>query len=258
MTNAVINTALKAIANEPEAALSGGVTQTVEATSGWLESFTAWVGKIDGYVSLNAFAKGVIKELTDEYTAKDVVVRALMLKEFNDKVDPSKFSILIEGATGSFLIETVTTGEKSGEIVLGEDVAKKPQRGDSAVGLPFASSKTGLVPTGNFRGTLSGMTIAAENLSDTDGRSGTRADKELGTLKRVPGGNPNLTVTRRELVRTKAFIQQMNTHRQAVETVANSVVEGKSSSVTIHGHSLDLNDLSEHHNGDGAPGPGAE
>ena len=64
-------------------------------------------------------------------------------------------------------------------------------------------------------------------------------------------------------MRTKAFIQQMNTHRQAVETVANSVVEGKSSSVTIHGHSLDLNvqnlnDLSEHHNGDGAPGPGAE
>lgn len=79
--------------------------------------------KIDGYVSLNAFAKGIIKELTDEYTAKDVVVRARMLKEFQSKVDSSKFAILIEGATGTFLIETVTTGEKSGQIVLGKDVA---------------------------------------------------------------------------------------------------------------------------------------
>ena len=50
MTNAVINTALKTIANEPEAALSGTVAKTVEASSGWLDAFTAWVDKIDGYV----------------------------------------------------------------------------------------------------------------------------------------------------------------------------------------------------------------
>ena len=53
MTNAVpaAVTALKAIANEPEAALSSGVVaKTVEASSGWLDAFTAWVDKIDGYV----------------------------------------------------------------------------------------------------------------------------------------------------------------------------------------------------------------
>ena len=50
MTNIVATTALKAIANEPEAALSGAVAQTVEASSGWLDAFTAWVDKIDGYV----------------------------------------------------------------------------------------------------------------------------------------------------------------------------------------------------------------
>ena len=50
MTNVVVTTALKAIANEPEAALSGVVAQTVEASSGWLDAFTAWVDKIDGYV----------------------------------------------------------------------------------------------------------------------------------------------------------------------------------------------------------------
>ena len=50
MTNAVVNTALKAIANGPEAALSGEVAHSVEATSGWLDAFTAMVDKIDGYV----------------------------------------------------------------------------------------------------------------------------------------------------------------------------------------------------------------
>ncbi len=43
-------TALKTIAEEPEAALSGTVAKTVEASSGWLDAFTAWVDKIDGYV----------------------------------------------------------------------------------------------------------------------------------------------------------------------------------------------------------------
>ena len=50
MTNVVINTALKTIANDTEAALSGPVAKTVEASSGWLDAFTGWVDKIDGYV----------------------------------------------------------------------------------------------------------------------------------------------------------------------------------------------------------------
>ena len=50
MTNTVVNTALKVIAAEPEAALSGAVAQSVEATSGWLDAFTAWVDMVDGYV----------------------------------------------------------------------------------------------------------------------------------------------------------------------------------------------------------------
>ena len=50
MTNAVINTALKTIANEQEAALSGTIAKTVEASSGWLDAFTAWVDKVDDMV----------------------------------------------------------------------------------------------------------------------------------------------------------------------------------------------------------------
>ena len=49
MTN-VVATALQAIGNEHEAAIQGTVAKSVEASSGWLDAFTAWVDKIDGYV----------------------------------------------------------------------------------------------------------------------------------------------------------------------------------------------------------------
>jgi len=49
MTNTVAS-ALQSVAAEPEAALNAGVVSTVEATSGWLATFTAFVDKVDGYV----------------------------------------------------------------------------------------------------------------------------------------------------------------------------------------------------------------
>ena len=50
MTNAVVTTALKAIANEPEAALTGAVAKSVETSSDWLAALTAWVDKADSIV----------------------------------------------------------------------------------------------------------------------------------------------------------------------------------------------------------------
>ena len=78
--------------------------------------------KIDDFVSINAFAKGALKDICDELNKQDikVSVRARMLKEF--KVDATEWSFVIEGSTGTFQIEVITTGEKLGEIVLGEDV----------------------------------------------------------------------------------------------------------------------------------------
>ena len=43
-------TALQEITSSPEAARAAPVAKTVEATSGWLDAFTAFVDKIDGYV----------------------------------------------------------------------------------------------------------------------------------------------------------------------------------------------------------------
>ena len=48
--SAVAQTALKSIAAIPEAAQTGPVTQTAEATSSWLAELTAWVDALDGYV----------------------------------------------------------------------------------------------------------------------------------------------------------------------------------------------------------------
>ena len=78
--------------------------------------------KIDGYLSINAWPKGRIADVTDEVAKSDIKValRARMLKEF--KVNPSNFTIVVEGSTGTFAIQSITTGETLGVIHLGEDV----------------------------------------------------------------------------------------------------------------------------------------
>ena len=78
--------------------------------------------KIDDFVSINAFARGSLKDICDELAKANVrvSVRARMLKEF--KVDTTQWSFIVEGSTGTFAIEVITTGEKLGQIVLGENV----------------------------------------------------------------------------------------------------------------------------------------
>ena len=129
--------------------------------------------KIDGYISLNAYPKGSMKEITDEYTARRIVVRANMLKEFQSKIDPSNFSFLIEGAAGTFLIETITTGEKSGEVVMDEDLflngnnlAFNPADGDE---LKFTVPETGVsavVPAEYITCTPTRMTVLRDGLQE--------------------------------------------------------------------------------------------
>ena len=58
--------------------------------------------KIDDFVSINAFARGSLKDICDELDRANVKVsvRARMLKEF--KVDTTQWSFIIEGSTGTF------------------------------------------------------------------------------------------------------------------------------------------------------------
>ena len=78
--------------------------------------------KIDGFVSINPFARGRLDDICDEYTASvaKVVAIARMLKEFD--IDTSDWSFVIEGSVGSIVVNVVTTGEAVGFVRSGEDI----------------------------------------------------------------------------------------------------------------------------------------
>ena len=78
--------------------------------------------KIDGYLSVNAWPKCYLEDLTDDLNRSNakVVMRARMLKEF--RLDTAGWSFIVEGAMGNLEVTVVTSGDKVGEIILGEDV----------------------------------------------------------------------------------------------------------------------------------------
>ena len=78
--------------------------------------------KIDGYLSINAYLANRLADICDEINRKNAKInlRARMLKEF--KIDTSGWTIIVEGSTGVFQLEVVTTGERLGEVVTGKDV----------------------------------------------------------------------------------------------------------------------------------------
>ena len=159
-------------------------------------------------------------------------------------------------------INEVLAGWKAGKTPDGEP-RSIADRGIQGAGLAAVSTKTGLLPRGNFRGALSGVAQSGANLSDAAGWAGSDAELSIDGRHPVSGASANLTVTQCELLRARAFADQMDAHRKTVEPILNSVVDGRSSSVTIHGHQLDLNvqylhDLSEQKNTDAGVGGGAE
>lgn len=78
--------------------------------------------KIDEYFSLQPSARGRIEDPTDPITSAKIVVELIARALKQLKLDTSDWSILIEGSNGAFSINVVSTGEKSGEVTVGEDV----------------------------------------------------------------------------------------------------------------------------------------
>lgn len=78
--------------------------------------------KIDEIISLQPYAIGSLEDPTDDVTKAKIGARlvARMLKEM--KLDASRFSFIIEGATGTLRITVITTGEEEGVIIIGEAV----------------------------------------------------------------------------------------------------------------------------------------
>lgn len=219
-------------------------------------------------------------------TGANVSAKGLFTAEMRDAlgagVTAADGELMISGAAvdlSTISRDTVTDAfsnyEKSSGVTKLNETLEAWQGGKTADGAPRslsdrdasgfslgAPAESAAIPMGNFRGTLSGVTVAGYNLSMTEEMSGTDARGDKSALKRIPGGDKNLTITQRELVRAQTYAKQVDAHRQSAESVLQSVVDGKSSSVTIHGHQLDLNvqvlhDLSEQKNSDGAAGGGA-
>ena len=126
--------------------------------------------KIDGYLSINAWPKGRIADVTDEVAKSDIKValRARMLKEF--KVNPSNFTIVVEGSTGTFAIQSITTGETLGVIHLGEDVLMNGN--DLAMGEGDGVSWT--VPVTGASGTVAPEFVTSDIGRITIARDGLR------------------------------------------------------------------------------------
>ena len=127
--------------------------------------------KIDDFVSINAFARGSLKDICDELAKGGVKVsaRARMLKEF--KVDTAQWSFIIEGSTGTFAIEVITTGEKLGEIVLGENVKLNGKEltmgeGDSVSWSVPETGESGTVAAQFITSDATRITIARDGLQE--------------------------------------------------------------------------------------------
>ena len=127
--------------------------------------------KIDDFVSINAFARGSLKDICDELDKANVKVsvRARMLKEF--KVDTTAWSFIIEGSTGTFQIEVITTGEKLGEIVLGENVKLNGKEltmgeGDTVSWAVPETGESGTVASSFVTSDATRITIARDGLQE--------------------------------------------------------------------------------------------
>ena len=78
--------------------------------------------KIDEFFSLQPVTHGKLDDITDDIS-KDQIgvgVKARALKQLT--IDTSDWDITVEGSTGELDITSVTTGEESGQILLGEAV----------------------------------------------------------------------------------------------------------------------------------------
>ena len=157
--------------------------------------------KIDEYLSLQAYAKGRLDDITDDIDRDKLDVRlvARALKEL--KPDVSGWSFIVEGTTTSDMnLTSITTGETVGVIRVGEavDINGFGLSADYEVGWKVSETgKSGTVAAAKVTGDWTRLTIAGDalaelNTSEYDGktivftvRNGTKFAKKSAELKTV-------------------------------------------------------------------------
>jgi len=154
----------------------------VSNVSGVVRSMSAGISrdgngrKVDGIVSLQPSIRCKLADSCEPVTKDNVEakLRARVLKE--GRVDTSDWSFTVEGATGSLDIQSVTTGEVMGEVVIGEaiDFNGSDLALDAADTLTWAASdgtqtKTGSVAAASRTCSANRITTAADVLASLTG-----------------------------------------------------------------------------------------
>lgn len=143
--------------------------------------------KIDGFISINPFARGRLADICDDYTKSvaKVVAVARMLKEFD--VDTSGWTFVIEGATGNLVISVVTTGEEVDVVRSGEDIMINGRHLTGAsVGFELPDGHHYGVAAEYVTSDESRVTIARDGLADLAAHA---ADGDIVKFKVTAGNN---------------------------------------------------------------------
>ena len=129
--------------------------------------------KIDEFFSIQPFTQGHLDDITDDIDRDkiSVVAHARALK--NLKLDTSDWTITLEGTTGDLTINSISTGETTGVIVVGEDVAingfgLRLSDGDSVKWSVLGTAKSGTIAAASLSGDMTRLTIDGDALSELD------------------------------------------------------------------------------------------
>ena len=127
--------------------------------------------KIDEMFSVQPYTQGRLDDVTDDITKEKVTVvaRARALKEL--KLDDSDWTVTVEGTTGNLRISSITTGESSGVITVGEAIAINGfglalSEGDSVKWSVTGTDKSGTVASEHLSGDMTRLNIAAAALAE--------------------------------------------------------------------------------------------
>lgn len=118
---------------------------------------------VDGIFTVNAFPRNRIPSMTDEYVDADVVLRARALKECQRFVrDTDHTVVIVNAATGHTTIESVSTGEKSGEILLGPGASGDIAINGRELSLGDGDTVVWTIPSTGESGTVDSTRVTSE------------------------------------------------------------------------------------------------
>ena len=129
--------------------------------------------KIDEFFSIQPSVQGRLGDVTDDIDRDKIKVVAHARTLKNLKFDTSDWTVTLEGTTGDLTINSISTGETTGVIVVGEDVAingfgLKLSDGDSVKWSVPGTAKSGTIAAASLSGDTTRLTIDGDALSELD------------------------------------------------------------------------------------------